>query len=88
MTLPDGSKPDVTTMEPLKIGYRSTNEIMVAAKNVIGNHTANVEWHSTRHGAPVDVFRFKQRGAMIAFLAETLKDFSIILPIRNSSLLS
>tara|TARA_B100000945_G_scaffold141767_1_gene113600 strand:+ start:135 stop:2600 length:2466 start_codon:yes stop_codon:yes gene_type:complete len=77
LTLPDGSKPDVTTLEPLKIGYRSTNEIMIAAKNVIGEHSANTEWHSTRHGAPVDVFRFKQRGAMIAFLAETLKDLSI-----------
>ena len=88
LTLPDGSKPDVTALEPLKIGYRSTNEIMLAAKNVIGNHTANVEWHSTRHGAPVDVFRFKQRGAMIAFLAETLKDFSIREPLASVAVLT
>ena len=88
LTLPDGSKPDVTALEPLKIGYRSTNEIMLAAKNVIGNHTANVEWHSTRHGAPVDVFRFKQRGAMIAFLAETLKDLSIREPLASVAVLT
>ena len=88
LTLPDGSKPDITALEPLKIGYRSTNEIMLAAKNVIGNHTANVEWHSTRHGAPVDVFRFKQQGAMIAFLAETLKDFSIREPLASVAVLT
>ena len=88
LTLPDGSKPDVTALEPLKIGYRSTNEIMVAAKNVIGDHTSNIEWHSTRHGAPVDVFRFKQRGAMIAFLAETLKDFSIREPLASVAVLT
>ena len=88
LTLPDGSKPDVTALEPLKIGYRSTNEIMVAAKNVIGEYSANTEWHSTRHGAPVDVFRFKQRGAMIAFLAETLKDLSIREPLANVAVLT
>ena len=88
LTLPDGSKPDVTALEPLKIGYRSTNEIMVAAKNVIGEHSANTEWHSTRHGAPVDVFRFKQRGAMIAFLAETLKDLSVREPLASMAVLT
>ncbi|GIT70765.1 MAG: hypothetical protein Ct9H300mP28_05790 [Pseudomonadota bacterium] len=44
LILPDGSKPDVTALAPLKIGYRSTNEIMIAAKNVIGKHSANTEW--------------------------------------------
>ena len=88
LTLPDGSKPDVTSLEPLKIGYRSTHEIMMVAKNVIGDHSANSEWQSTRHGAPVDVFRFRERGAMIAFLAETLNDLSIREPLASVAVLT
>jgi len=88
LTLPDGSKPDVTALAPLKIGYRSTNEIMIAAKNVIGKHSANIEWHSTRHGAPVDVFRFRERGAMIAFLADTLNDLTIREPLASVAVLT
>ena len=88
LTLPDGSKPDVTALEPLKIGYRSTHEIMIAAKNVIGENSTNTEWQSTRHGAPVDVFRFRERGAMIAFLAETLNDLSIREPLASVAVLT
>ena len=33
LTLPDGSKPDVTALSPLKIGYRSTHEIMTVVDN-------------------------------------------------------
>ena len=88
LTLPDGSKPDVTALAPLKIGYRSTNEIMTAAKTVIGEHSVNTDWHSTRHGAPVDVFRFRERGAMVAFLADTLEDLAIREPLASVAVLT
>ena len=88
LTLPNGTKPDVTALEPLKIGYRSTNEIMTAAKIVIGEYSVNTVWHSTRHGAPVDVFRFRERGAMVAFLADTLEDLSIREPLASVAVLA
>ena len=88
LTLPDGSKPDVTALAPLKIGYRSTHEIMTVAKKIIGEHSVNTVWHSTRHGAPVDVFRFKERGAMVAFLADTLKDLSVREPLASVAILT
>ena len=88
LTLPDGSKPDVTALAPLKIGYRSTNEIMTAAKTVIGENSVNTDWHSTRHGAPVDVFRFRERGAMVAFLADTLEDLAIREPLASVAVLT
>jgi len=88
LTLPDGTKPDVTALAPLKIGYRSTNEIMSAAKKVIGEHSVNTVWHSTRHGVPVDVFRFRERGAMIAFLADTLEDLAIREPLASVAVLA
>ena len=88
LTLPDGTKPDVTALAPLKIGYRSTNEIMSAAKKVIGEHSVNTVWHSTRHGVPVDVFRFRERGAMIAFLADTLEDLAVREPLASVAVLA
>lgn len=88
LTLPNGSKPDVTALAPLQIGYRSTNEIMSAAKIVIGEHSVNTVWESTRNGAPVDVFRFRERGAMVAFLADTLEDLAVREPLASVAVLT
>ena len=88
LTLPNGSKPDVTALAPLQIGYRSTSEIMTAAKTVIGEHSVNTVWDSTRHGAPVEVFRFRERGAMVAFLADTLEDLSVREPLASVAVLT
>ena len=88
LTLPDGSKPDVTALSPLQIGYRSTDEIMKAAKKVIGEHSVNTNWHSTRQGAPVNVFRFQESGAMVAFLADTLEDLCVREPLASIAVLT
>jgi DNA helicase-2/ATP-dependent DNA helicase PcrA len=88
LTLPNGSKPDVTALAPLHIGYRSTNEIMSAAKIVIGEHSVNTVWESTRNGAPVDIFRFRERGAMVAFLADTLEDLAVREPLASVAVLT
>ena len=88
LTLPDGSKPDVTALSPLQIGYRSTDEIMKAAKKVIGEHSLNTTWYSTRQGAPVNVFRFQESGAMVAFLADTLEDLCVREPLASIAVLT
>jgi len=88
LTLPDGSKPDVTALSPLQIGYRSTDEIMKAAKKVIGEHSVNTTWYSTRQGAPVNVFRFQESGAMVAFLADTLEDLCVREPLASIAVLT
>ncbi|MEE2599023.1 MAG: 3'-5' exonuclease [SAR324 cluster bacterium] len=88
LTLPDGSKPDVTSLSPLQIGYRSTDEIMKAAKKVIGEHSVNTTWYSTRQGAPVNVFRFQESGAMVAFLADTLEDLCVREPLASIAVLT
>ena len=88
LILPDGSKPDVTALAPLKIGYRSTHEIMAVAKTIIGENSVNKVWESTRHGAPVEVFRFSGRGAMVAFLSDTLKDLTIREPLASVAVLA
>ena len=63
---------EVTAMEPLTIGYRSTYEIMEVAKHVIGHLSVNTVWEATRHGAPVERFGFQHPGVLIAFLVDSL----------------
>ena len=68
---------EITAMEPLRIGYRSTHEIMELAREVIGEYSVNQEWHATRHGAPVGQFMFQEPGVLLAFLAEALESLSV-----------
>ncbi|MGA1135400.1 MAG: ATP-binding domain-containing protein [bacterium] len=63
---------EVTAMEPLTIGYRSTYEIMEVARHVIGHLSVNTVWEATRHGAPVERFGFQHPGVLIAFLVDSL----------------
>ncbi|MBT90085.1 MAG: hypothetical protein CL921_00820 [Deltaproteobacteria bacterium] len=63
---------EVTAMEPLTIGYRSTYEIMEVAKHVIGHLSVNTVWEATRHGTPVERFGFQHPGVLIAFLVDSL----------------
>ena len=87
LTLPNGKKPDITALEPLKIGYRSTSEIMDVAKNIIGEYSVNKEWYTSRKGAPVEFFRLREKGTMIAFLTEILEDLTIREPHASVALL-
>ena len=87
LRLPNGKTPDITALAPLKIGYRSTSEIMSIAKKIIGEHSVNNEWHAKRKGAPVELFRFKERGPMVAFLADTLEDLTIREPLASVAVL-
>jgi len=61
---------------------------MSAAKIVIGEHSVNTVWESTRNGAPVDIFRFRERGAMVAFLADTLEDLAVREPLASVAVLT
>ena len=63
---------EVQAMEPLTVGYRSTYEIMEAARHVIGHLSVNTVWEAVRHGAPVERFGFQHPGAMLAFLVDSL----------------
>lgn len=79
---------DRTAISPLKIGYRSTHEIMEVAREVIGEHSVNQEWTAVRHGAPVELFRMHSDGQMLQFLSEALIDLSIREPSANVAVLT
>ncbi len=66
---------DHIAIEPLKLSYRSTHEIMDFARGVLGplrKESSGCE--ATRHGAPVELFRFAHSGDAAGFLAEALRE--------------
>src|ERR1039457_350255 len=61
-------------VEPLRIAYRSTREILSLARHAMGPLPMDVPAEAKRSGAPVEAFRFSAAGAAVGFLAEALRD--------------
>jgi DNA helicase-2/ATP-dependent DNA helicase PcrA len=60
-------------VEPLRLSYRSTQEIIDFARAVLGPLADEEECMATRHGAPVELFSFAHNGEAAGFLAEALR---------------
>lgn len=67
-------------IEPLKLSYRSTFEIIEFAHAVLGPLAPPEAGRATRTGAPVELFRFSHSGDAVGFLAESLRDLSRLEP--------
>lgn len=67
-------------VEPLKLSYRSTAEILEVASHVLGPLAPEDPPLATRHGAPVELFVRSETGDSVAFLAEALRDLAIAEP--------
>lgn len=64
---------DHVAVEPLRISYRSTREILALARHAMGPLADPQEPVAPRSGAPVEAHRFPGTGAAVAFLAEALR---------------
>ncbi|RYE93952.1 MAG: DNA helicase UvrD [Myxococcales bacterium] len=62
-----------TEIEPLRIAYRSTREVMEFARAVLGPLADPEPPVAPRTGAPVEAHSFPQQGAAVAFLADALR---------------
>jgi DNA helicase-2/ATP-dependent DNA helicase PcrA len=60
-------------VEPLRIAYRSTREILALARHAMGPLADAEPPQAPRSGAPVEAHRFPGTGAAVAFLAEALR---------------
>lgn len=60
-------------IEPLRIAYRSTKEVLDVARFVLGPLADPTPPHAPRHGAPVELHQFPSPGAAVAFLADSLR---------------
>ena len=61
-------------IEPLKLSYRSTAEIIDFSRHVLGPLASKDEPVAVRAGAPVELFSFGHSGDALAFLAEALRE--------------
>ncbi|HWL86780.1 MAG TPA: 3'-5' exonuclease, partial [Polyangiaceae bacterium] len=77
-----------TTLEPLKVSYRSTAEITTFARNVLGPYAHEAEPITTRHGPEVELFTFASVGESVAFLADALKQLAQDEPYANVALVA
>ena len=75
-------------IEPLRIAYRSTREIMAVAQHAMGPLADPNPPEAPRHGAPVETFPFPGVGAAVAFLAEALRDLAAREPRATVALLA
>jgi DNA helicase-2/ATP-dependent DNA helicase PcrA len=64
---------DHVAVEPLRITYRSTAQIIDFARDVLGPLASEEESQATRSGAPVELFEFGHSGEAVAFLGEALR---------------
>lgn len=67
-------------VEPLKLAYRSTQEIIDFARDVLGPLAPDDPAQATRSGAPVDLFVFAHAGDAVGFLGESLRELMRLEP--------
>jgi DNA helicase-2/ATP-dependent DNA helicase PcrA len=76
-------------LETLRVSYRSSREIMEFANAVLGpllEDDAPAE--TKRVGPPVDLFRFTDRGACVAFLSDALRQLAEEEPLASVAVLT
>jgi DNA helicase II / ATP-dependent DNA helicase PcrA len=61
-------------VEPLRVSYRSTREIVDVAMHVLGPLVGDVRPVAPRSGSPVEAFGFSSAGEASEFLPQALKD--------------
>lgn len=76
------------SVEPLKVQYRSTHEIIELAQEVLGPLAKKDTGHAIRSGAPVELFRFQHSGEAVAFLGEALRELMQAEPRSSIAVIS
>jgi DNA helicase-2/ATP-dependent DNA helicase PcrA len=79
---------DSVAIEPLRVTYRSTAEIVDFARQVLGPLAPEEPPLAPRHGVPVDLFRFTQAGEAVAFLGEALRELAGAEPRASIAVIS
>jgi DNA helicase-2/ATP-dependent DNA helicase PcrA len=60
-------------VEPLRIAYRSTREVLAVARDILGPLADPTPPVAPRSGAPVEHHHFPSQGAAVAFLADAIR---------------
>ncbi len=85
--LRDAGLPHVA-IQPLKISYRSTRQVMELSRHVLGPLHNPAEQLIAREGAPVGFYAFGDTGEAVAFLAEALRSLMQREPTASVALIT
>jgi len=78
-----------TAVSTLSVSYRCTGEIATFARGVLGDLAADEPPPLTvRSGPPVELFRFTDHGACVAWLADALKELVAQEPLASVAVLT
>ena len=81
-------KLDHIQIEPLKLSYRSTHEILDFATEVLGPLRNEVSGEATRYGAPVELFQFGGSGEAVGFMSESLRKLVASEPLSSVAVIA
>jgi len=74
-------------LSPLKVGYRSTYEIMEFSLSILGDLSNSREFIATRHGPPVELLQFTNQGQLLQYLSRNLVDVMTSEPMASIALI-
>lgn len=76
-------------IDTLRVSYRSTRPIVEFSREVLADLVEDEEAPETpRDGPPVELFRFTDRGACVAFLADALRELAREEPLASVAVLT
>lgn len=75
-------------IETLRVSYRSSEQVMQFATSLLGDLQEDEKILATRSGPPVELFRFTDRGACVAFLSDVLRDLMSAEPLASVAVLT
>ncbi len=75
-------------VRPLKLSYRSTAEVMLLAREILGPELAPDEPLAARPGEPVELHEFGDVGEAVAFLSDALRNLMAREPTASCAVIS
>jgi DNA helicase II / ATP-dependent DNA helicase PcrA len=75
-------------VRPLKLSYRSTAEVMLLAREILGPELAPEQPLAARPGEPVELHEFGDLGEAVAFLADALRNLMAREPTASCAVIS
>jgi DNA helicase-2/ATP-dependent DNA helicase PcrA len=75
-------------VRPLKLSYRSTAEVMMLAREILGPELAPEDPLAARPGEPVELHEFGDLGEAVAFLADALRNMMAREPTASCAVIS
>ena len=75
-------------VRPLRLSYRSTAEVMMLAREILGPELAPDEPLAARPGEPVELHEFGDLGEAVAFLADALRNLMAREPTASCAVIA